>query len=248
MLRLSELIGRAVVDMKAAEKLGEVDEVILAPEACRVAGFIVSRGSALLGGGQRMSFAGGAVHSIGPDAVTVEDAVLEHAEGSFAGFPRRRDIVGRKVVGHSGKMYGHISDVLIESASGRILGYSVDDSPLRGLDGLFGASRNPDAKYVRADADLRVGSTLVMVPDDAMVVARSAEGEPVEPAGAPPVRWEAGATGPATPAPSAWLEQGAQPPAPAPPLEPAPEPAFEEFSVGRTQPGTRERGPEIPPG
>ena len=39
MIRATELGGRAVVDMDAAEKLGKIDKVILDPDGRRVAGF-----------------------------------------------------------------------------------------------------------------------------------------------------------------------------------------------------------------
>ncbi|GAC1332149.1 MAG: hypothetical protein NVSMB17_10910 [Candidatus Dormibacteria bacterium] len=220
LLRLSELNGRAVVDMALAEKLGEIDEAVLDPEGRRVAGFMVTKGSTLLGGGHRMVFAASAVHSVGPDAVTVHGAILEHAEGAFPGLPRRRDIVGRKIVGHSGKMYGHIHDVLIDGASGEIIGYSMEDAPRGGLDGIFGAPRtSADLKYVRADADLRVGSEIVVVPDEAVVHHNATDASSLEmPARAG--EWSMAAAH-ADARPSAWVDQRAQPPAAAPAAAPS---------------------------
>ncbi len=55
MIRATELGGRAVVDMDAAEKLGKIDKVILDPDGRRVAGFVVSRGSSLLSSGTHVT-------------------------------------------------------------------------------------------------------------------------------------------------------------------------------------------------
>lgn len=242
MLKLSEMNGRAVVDLEMAEKLGEIDETIVDPESRRVAGFIVSRGPSLLGAGQKMAFAGEAVHSIGPDALTVRGATLEHAEGAFPGLPRRRDIVGRKIVGHSGKMYGHIHDVLVDPHNGQLIGYTVDDSPLRGLDGLFGSPKSAEVQYVRADADLRVGSELVIVPDEAIVRSQAGT-EPLPAEGIAGVDgWRDDHSRPVG-QPSVWVDQRIQPQVATPPavetaaatpagVEPAVEPSYEELAFG----------------
>ena len=236
-MRLSEMTGRSVVDMDAAEKLGEIEDTVLDPEGCRVAGFIVSHGSTLLGGGNRLAFSAASVHSVGPDAVTVHGATLEHAEGAFEGLPRRRDIVGRKIVGHSGKMYGHIHDVLIDGANGQVIGYTVDDSPLRGLDGIFGSPKSAEVEYVKADADLRVGAEIVVVPDEAIVRAKTGT-EELDVYGTPRAgTWQTTAAA-HNATPSVWVDQRIQPtvsPASVPmAAEPAAavQPAYEELAFG----------------
>lgn len=210
MMRLSEMTGRPVVDMDAAEKLGEIDDIVLDPEGRRIAGFIVSRGPALLGGGHKMAFSATAVHSVGHDAVTVRGAALEHAEGAFVGLPRRRDVVGRKIVGHSGKLYGHIHDVLIDASTGQLIGYAVDDSPLRGLEGLFGSPRAADVQYVRADADLRVGPELVVVPDESVLRAQVGSDAVAHDGALPGAGWQMTGTHPGG-STSVWVDQDGQP-------------------------------------
>ena len=114
------------------------------------------------------------VHAVGPDAITVRRL----AEAGFemwqlSGLPRLSQITGRKVVSYTGKLLGIIDDVLIDPSDGRIIGYALGSSrPTRALErwlaGETGRSR-PD--YVRADVDLRVGQSMIMVPDDAVVRA-----------------------------------------------------------------------------
>ena len=75
MIRATELGGRAVVDVDAAEKLGKIERVVLDPDARHVAGFVVSRGSSLFNAGEHLMLAASCVHAIGPDAVTVHGSV-----------------------------------------------------------------------------------------------------------------------------------------------------------------------------
>ena len=170
MLRLGELIGRAVVDMDAAEKVGEIDEIVFDPDQCMVAGLVVVHGKSFLGGGTYRVIPATLVHSAGADAVTVSSSRLTASVDEMAGLPRRRDVIGRKVVGQSGDLFGRIEDVLIDPADGRIIGYELGEpSALGGLENLFGDSKARHRRYVRAEADLRVGSEIVVVPDEAVV-------------------------------------------------------------------------------
>ncbi len=170
MLRLGELLDRAVVDMDAAEKVGEIDEIVLDPDQCMVAGLVVVHGKSILGGGTHRVIPATLVHSIGADAVTVSGSKQTGSVDDLAGLPRRRDVVGRKVVGQSGDLFGLIEDVLIDPADGRIIGYELGQpSALGGLEKLLGGSKDHHRRYVRAEADLRVGSDIVVVPDEAVV-------------------------------------------------------------------------------
>jgi uncharacterized protein YrrD len=173
MIRASELRGRSVVDLDSAVKLGDVDEILLDPESRRVAGFSVGRGANLLGGGSPVEkfVPASAVHAIGGDVVTVRGAGQAGAADASA-YPRLGHVVGRKMVTHGGTVLGPIDDVLIDPTDGRIVGYALGGKAGGALAGLFGG-RDDAARgdYVRADADLRVGPELVVVPDDAVVSA-----------------------------------------------------------------------------
>jgi sporulation protein YlmC with PRC-barrel domain len=170
MLRLGELIGRAVVDMDAAEKVGEIDEIVLDPDQCMVAGLVLVHGKSILGSGTYRVIPATLVHSIGGDAATFSGSRQTATDDEMPGLPRRRDVVGRKVVGQSGDFFGQIEDVLIDPADGRIIGYELGQSSAwGGLENLFGGSKARQSRYVRAEADLRVGSEIVVVPDEAVV-------------------------------------------------------------------------------
>ena len=203
MLRLGELIDRAVIDMDAAEKLGQIDEIVLDPDQCMVAGLVVVRGKSILGGGTYTVIPATAVNSIGTDAVTVHGADQTPSMNEMPELPRRRDVIGRRVVGQSGNLFGHIDDVLVDPADGRIIGYQLGETGgLGGLENLLGAPRDQKRRYVRAEADLRVGSDIVVVPDDA-VVTDPPESVPGDPEAGNP-------TAAATPPTGSWGEgQGA---------------------------------------
>src|SRR5581483_12003886 len=149
MIRAKDLQGRAVVDVGTAKKLGTVDEVLLDPRGRQIAGLVVSEGGSLLGGQH---------HLIVPAAA----------------LRRLSKLLGRKVVTQGGKLLGSLDDVLVEGANGRISGYALGapPNPAEVVEGWFGGGRS-EARYVRADTDIRVGEDLIVVPDNAMV-----EGEP----------------------------------------------------------------------
>lgn len=173
MIKGSQLIGRAVIDMEAAERLGKIKEIIVQRDGERVAGFIVVHGETIVGtGGKRRMIPASAVYSIGPDALTVRGSgTLELAE--LDNLPRMSDIIGHKMVTRSGRLLGVIDDMLVNGADGTIIGFVVGEGVRNKLENIFNPQRPRVHGYVRADADLHVGKELIVVPDDALI-----EGEP----------------------------------------------------------------------
>lgn len=170
MIRATELSGRAVVDMDAAEKLGRIDKVIIDPEARRVAAFRLSQDGALFRHKTHITVRASAVYAIGPDAITVRHvAGSTEVNGEFDGLPRVSDVIGRKVVSRDGRLLGSVQDVLISGADGHIVGYELADSDFKAqLQSLFVDNKRPHGPYLRADADLRAGRDLIVAPDDAI--------------------------------------------------------------------------------
>ncbi len=175
MIRAKDLQGRAVVDVGTAKKLGTVDEVLLDPRGRQIAGLVVSEGGSLLGGQHHLIVPAAALRAMGEDAITVSDAGDTGSMADDPGaLPRLSKLLGRKVVTQGGKLLGSLDDVLVEGANGRISGYALGapPNPAEVVEGWFGGGRS-EARYVRADTDIRVGEDLIVVPDNAMV-----EGEP----------------------------------------------------------------------
>ena len=169
MIRATELSGRAVVDMDAAEKLGRVDRITIDPDARKVAAFQVTRGGPLHAGETQVVSAS-SVHAIGPDAITVRREAMDGAEAArIAGLPCVSDVIGRKVVSQQGRLLGVVDDVIISGADGRIVGYQLGESNVGAkIESLFRDRKDRRAPYLRADANLRAGRDLIVAPEDAV--------------------------------------------------------------------------------
>src|SRR5215831_15830729 len=174
MIKGSQLVGRAVIDMEAAERLGRIKEIIVQRDGERVAGFVVMHGETIVGtGGSRRMVPASAVYSIGPDAVTVRGSAMKEQLAELDHLPRMSDIIGHKMITRSGRLLGLIDDMLINRADGTIVGFVVGEGVRTKLENIFNPQRSRVHGYVRADADLHVGKELIVVPDDALI-----EGEP----------------------------------------------------------------------
>jgi uncharacterized protein YrrD len=173
MIKGSQLIGRAVIDMEAAERLGKIKEIIVQRDGERVAGFIVVHGETIVGsGGKRRMIPASAVYAIGPDAMTVRGSSIQEL-AELDNLPRMSDVIGHKMITQSGRLLGVIDDMLINRADGTIVGFVVGEGVRNKLENIFNPQRPRVHGYVRADADLHVGKELIVVPDDALI-----EGEP----------------------------------------------------------------------
>jgi uncharacterized protein YrrD len=173
MIKGSQLLGRAVIDIEAAERLGKIKEIIVQRDGERVAGFVVVHGETIVRtAGKRRMIPASAVHSIGPDAMTVRGSAMQEL-AELDNLPRMSDIIGHKMVTQSGRLLGIIDDVLINRADGKIVGFVVGEGVRSKLENIFNPQRSRIHGYVRAEADLHVGKELIVVPDDALI-----EGEP----------------------------------------------------------------------
>jgi uncharacterized protein YrrD len=174
MIKGSRLVGRAVIDIEAAERLGRIKEIIVQRDGERVAGFVVVHGETFVGtGGTRQMVPASAVYSIGPDAMTVRGSAMKQGLAELENLPRTSDIIGHKMVTRSGRLLGVINDMLINGADGTVVGFVVGEGVRDKLENIFNPQRPQIRGYVRADADLHVGRDLIVVPDGALV-----EGEP----------------------------------------------------------------------
>src|SRR5882757_2345814 len=173
MIKGSQLVGRAVIDIEAAERLGKIKEIIVQRDGERVAGFVVVHGETIVRtAGKRRMITASAVHSIGPDAMTVRGSAMQEL-AELDNLPRMSDIIGHKMVTQSGRLLGIIDDVLINRADGTVIGFVVGEGVRSKLENIFNPQRTQTHGYVRADADLHVGKDLIVVPDDALI-----QGEP----------------------------------------------------------------------
>jgi len=193
MIRATELAGRAVVDIDAAEKVGTIDKIILDPDGRQVAGFSVTQaGSRFPGSKAHVLIPSSGVHAIGPDAVTIrQSAVVGNDTGRLETLPRGTDVIGRKVVSEDGRFLGKVSDVLIDRADGRIVGYLLSDhTPGSKFENVSGHDKGEprEAPYLAADAKIRTGRELIVASEDAVRYDWTDHAEPAV-SGTPMNKW-----------------------------------------------------------
>ena len=161
-----ELFGKTVVDVTNGESVGSVADILVDSAAGHVAGLVVSRGNRLSGRQRDEVIPAEAVQAVGRDAVTVKRVVSEPVqapEKTAAGgtLARASAIQGRRIVTTSGREVGRLGDVVLDCDTGSVAGYTIRAGPLEGALGR----RDPGAEYVRADANIRFGEDVVVVPD-----------------------------------------------------------------------------------
>src|SRR5688572_1570408 len=192
MIRATELSGRAVVDIDAAEKVGVIDKIILDTDGRKVAGFVVTRaGSGFPGSKSQTLIASSAVHAIGPDAVTIRQSAVAGTDmAQLETLPRGTDVIGRKVVSEDGRFLGKVGDVLLDRADGRIVGYQLSDhTPGARFEEMFGKDKKRrDTPYLPADAKIRTGRDLIVTSEDAVSYDWKDEDLPA-PGGTPISKW-----------------------------------------------------------
>ena len=71
MIRASGLYGRSVIDLDTAERIGEVDEIIVDPYGPGIAGYVVACERSRFGARKRIIIPIEAFHAIGPDVLTM---------------------------------------------------------------------------------------------------------------------------------------------------------------------------------
>src|SRR4051812_24530441 len=104
MIRASGLYGRAIVDLDTAERVGDVDEIIVDPSGPGVAGFVVACDRALFGKRKRLIVPMEAIHAVGPDALTIKSAGrYDERSAHLDSLPRLSELTGRRMVSFGGR-------------------------------------------------------------------------------------------------------------------------------------------------
>lgn len=139
MRKMSELKGIAVIDVKDGTKLGQVEEVVVAPDDLRVLGFVVKSGGML--DRKEWIVESEDVRAIGSDAVTVDGREAAHtSEASSERFREAREgnrrLQGRKVVSDTGTLIGTVSEILVDETGKRVAGIEIGGGLLESADSL----------------------------------------------------------------------------------------------------------------
>jgi uncharacterized protein YrrD len=152
LLRGSDLVGLPVVTM-AGEDVAEVRDVVFDADAGRVLGFTLNRRGRFA---KRMkeTLERESVSAVGPDAVMVadEDAVST-GDMRASGHGPSGNVIGNRVMTDDGVRVGTVTDVVIDTAVGSVVGYEVApaDEP-SGRHGRRSYVPLPDAGAVSGEA------------------------------------------------------------------------------------------------
>ena len=137
-----KLIGREVISLETANKLGRIADLLVDTVAGQLAGFSVRRPDNTMALASVLD-----VHGIGPDAVVVEhdqSLVLEDASPLSALPKSKENLIGVKVMMDHGQHLGSISNIFLCIDRQPTLIYEVRSSffdALRGRAWYFAASR-----------------------------------------------------------------------------------------------------------
>jgi len=150
-MKFSELKGRAVVRLEEAQRIGEVEDLMVEPVSRHIVSLKVRTG--LFSAAELVPAA--EVKNVGADAVTIAPTT-EPAPQSAAGAPpliALTTILGNKVVTDAGTLVGELQDVLLDWANLAITGYEVREG------GVFAKTQE-----FAATPDLRFGEKIITIP------------------------------------------------------------------------------------
>lgn len=108
---IEQLVGRPVVSLETANKLGQVSDLLADPLAGQLAGFSVQRLDESYALVSMID-----VHDIGPDAIIVErdDSLVAADNSQLKTLPGAKDnLTGVKVITEHGQLLGNISNVYL---------------------------------------------------------------------------------------------------------------------------------------
>ncbi|KXS42492.1 MULTISPECIES: PRC-barrel domain-containing protein [unclassified Candidatus Frackibacter] len=142
-----EIIDLPVINLQTGEEIGAIEDVVFDPEEKRIVGLIINNKS-LFQGSRMIAYE--ELHSVGEDAVTIEDdSVLTKLDDTkeFLTGPNG-SVIGSRVVTDDGKELGNIEDIILDSTNGQINGYEITDGLVQDiLDGRGRLQVSDDLKY-----------------------------------------------------------------------------------------------------
>ena len=131
-IRQTDLLNRLVLDRNTTEKLGNVEQLWIDPQAHRVKGLSCKSG---LLSRQKQLFNWSQIETIGNDGILLNSLLTEDTIES----PSKTElIIGDELWTDAGNKVGKIVDFLLETKTGNIVGYLFVSNGWRGvLDGLY---------------------------------------------------------------------------------------------------------------
>lgn len=153
-----QIRGLTVINIADGTQVGTIDQVFLDLAAKQVVGFSITQGRGPFGGAldNAPTVAASAVHSLGPDALTLDDVAAAHAawvDGAYGSIEPVHDVVGRKVVTEGGTDVGQVAAVEFDERTFAIT--EIEVSP-----GFMKSNT-----HIPLDQLVRIGQDVVVVAD-----------------------------------------------------------------------------------
>lgn len=166
-----QIRGLTVINLADGTQVGTVDQVFLDLAAKQVVGFSITDGVGPFGGARdnAPTVAASAVHSLGPDALTLDDVTAAHAawvDATFGPVVPLDDVVGRRVVTEGGINVGDVVSLGFDEQTFAITEVEVSPGFLK------------THTSIPLDRLVRIGQDVLVVADAAV-----ATGEPATVAG-----------------------------------------------------------------
>ena len=117
-----DIRGLPVISIADGTHVGTIDQVYLDLAAKQVVGFSITNGVGPFGGARdnAPTVAASAVHSLGPDALTLDDVTAAHAawvDAAYGSLVSLDDVAGRKVVTEGGANLGEVASMGFDERS-----------------------------------------------------------------------------------------------------------------------------------
>jgi uncharacterized protein YrrD len=162
-----QIRGLTVINLADGTQVGTVDQVFLDLAAKQVVGFSITNGVGPFGGARdnAPTVAASAVHSLGPDALTLDDVTAAHeawVAATFGAVVPLEDVVGRRVMTEGGANIGDVVSLGFDERTFAIT--EVEVSP-----GFLKAHT-----HIPLDQLVRIGQDVLVVADSASAVSEAA--------------------------------------------------------------------------
>jgi sporulation protein YlmC with PRC-barrel domain len=157
-----QIRGLSVINIADGTQVGTVDQVFLDLAAKQVVGFSITNGVGPFGGARdnAPTVAASGVHSLGPDALTLDDVTAAHAawvDGAYGVLASLDDVVGRKVVTEGGTDLGEVVTLGFDEQTFAITEVEVSPGFLK------------TNTHIPLDHLVRIGQDVLVVADRAAV-------------------------------------------------------------------------------
>ena len=165
-----QIRGLTVINLADGTQVGTVDQVFLDLAAKQVVGFSITNGVGPFGGARdnAPTVAASAVHSLGPDALTLDDVTAAHAAwvgATYGPVVPLDDVVGRRVVTEGGINVGDVVSLGFDERTFAVTDVEVSPGFLKTHTSL------PLGRLVRIGQDVLVVADVAVATGEPATVA-----------------------------------------------------------------------------